>query len=213
MLLGIDIIQSMSSISLERKLGGTCLVIKNKVAPIGNVLDFLAKEQKKIKSVPSNHKVASKVLDRTVKHSKLKGLTDKYQAVFDQQLADGIIEEIDVRPNEYQNKIWIPHRPVLKLEEQVTTKIRPVFKCSLKTDKELPSLNEAGYPGVDLMNNILKLLFYFHSNKLVIISDIKQAFLMIKLKNEADQNKFCFFWKRGNEIVTYRFKTIVFGFT
>ena len=101
----------------------------------------------------------------------------------------------------------------MKMEEQVTTKIRPVFNCSLKTNKELPSLNEAADPGVDLMNNILQLLFYFRTNKLVMLSDVKQAFLMIKLKKEEDQNRFCFFWKRGNKLVTYRFKTIVFGFT
>ena len=167
----------------------------------------------KIESVPSNHYVALKVLDRTLDHLKKKGLLDKYQAVFDQQLADGIIEEIEVKPEQYNQKIWIPHRPVIKVEEQVTTKIRPVFNCSLKTNKELPSLNEAAYPGVDMMNNILQLLFYFRTNKLVMLSDVKQAFLMIKLKKEIDQNRFCFFWKRGNKLVTYRFKSIVFGFT
>ena len=42
------------------------------------------------------------------------------------------------------------------MAEQVTTKIRPVFNCSLKTNKELPSINEAAYTGIDLMGSILK---------------------------------------------------------
>ena len=167
----------------------------------------------KVEAVPSNHNVALKVLDRTMKYLDKKGLTERYQSVFEQQLSDGIIEEITVKPSEYQDKVWIPHRPVIKMDEQVTTKIRPVFNCSLKTNKELPSLNEATYTGIDLMNNILKLLFYFRTNDYVMLSDVKQAFLMIKLKNEVDQDRFCFFWKKGNKLITYRFKTIVFGFT
>ena len=167
----------------------------------------------KIDLVPSNHFVALKVLDRTLSHLRKKGLTDKYQEVFDRQLADGIIEQIKVTPNNYDKHIWIPHRPVIKMEEQVTTKIRPVFNCSLKTDKDLPSLNEAAYPGIDLMGSILKLLFYFRTNKHVMVSDVKQAFLMVKLNNEDDKNRFCFFWKRGNELVAYRYKSIVFGYT
>ena len=45
------------------------------------------------------------------------------------------------------------------------------------------------------------------------LSDIKQAFLMIKLSNEQDKNRFCFFWKRGNKLVSYRYRTVVFGYT
>ena len=45
------------------------------------------------------------------------------------------------------------------------------------------------------------------------LSDIKQAFLMIKLASEYDKNRFCFFWKRENKLVCYRYKTIVFEYT
>ena len=167
----------------------------------------------KITLVPSNHYVALKVLDKTIDHLNKKGLVSKYEGVFDKQLEDGIIEEIQVNPSEYNNYTFIPHRPVIRTEEQITTKIRPVFNCSLKTRKELPSLNEAAYTGIDLMGSILKLLFYFRTNKYAMISDIKQAFLMVKLAREYDKNRFCFFWRRGNRLVTYRYKTIVFGYT
>ena len=258
MLLGIDVISCFSSAYLDKRLGGNCLVMHDKVSPIGSVIMHLSPDQQKwlmrlitnknrqseqtktsvnaimdpiksyfnplehilentevdnglehlfslesigikssddelvsidneqirkfengitfedghynvelpwytdkIDSVPSNHFVALKVLDRTLDHLKRKGLVEKYQAVFDQQLADGIIEEIEVKPEQYNEKIWIPHRPVIKVEEQVTTKIRPVFNCSLKTHREVPSLNEAAYPGVDLIGSILKLHFSF----------------------------------------------------
>ena len=122
-----------------------------------------------------------------------KGIVSKYEEVFDKQLEDGIIEEIKVDPSSYEDHTWIPHRPVIRTDAQVTTKIRPVFNCSLKTSKNLPSLNEAAYPGIDLMGSILKLLFYFRTNNLVMLSDIKQAFLMVKLATEFDKNRFCFF--------------------
>ncbi|XP_068206211.1 uncharacterized protein [Palaemon carinicauda] len=108
----------------------------------------------KIDSVPSNHFVSLKVLDRTVEYLGKKGLIDKYQEVFDKQLEDGVIEEIKVNSSDYHK-----------------------------------------------------------TNKYVMLSDVKQAFLMIKLKNEVDKNIFCFFWKRGNKLVSYRYKTMVFYYT
>ena len=167
----------------------------------------------KVEKVPSNHFIALKVLDRTLEKLNKNGLVKKYEEVFDKQLEDGIIEEIKVNPSDYNEFTWIPHRPVIRTEAQVTTKIRPVFNCSLKTSKDLPSLNEAAYTGIDLMGSILKLLFYFRTNQFTMLSDIKSAFLMIKLAKEYDQNRFCFFWKRGSRLVCYRYKTIVFGYT
>ncbi|XP_068200659.1 uncharacterized protein [Palaemon carinicauda] len=76
----------------------------------------------KISQVPSNPFIALKVLDRTMEHLNRKGLLSKYEEVFDNQLNDGIIEEINVSPSDYDNYTWIPHRPVIRTDEQVTTK-------------------------------------------------------------------------------------------
>ena len=104
-----------------------------------------------------------------------------------------MIDEINVSPSSYDDYTWIPHRPVIKTEEQVTTKIRPVFNCFLKTSKELPSLIVAAFTGIDLMGSILKLLLYFRTNKYAMLSDTKQAFVMVKLASEYDKNRICFF--------------------
>ena len=140
-----------------------------------------------------------------------KGLLSAYQEVFRNQLEDRIIERIDVQPKDFDNYVWIPHRPVLKDEANVTTKIRPVFNCSLKTNNA-PSLNEAAYAGINLMGDIVKLSLYFRSNETVLLSDIKQAFLQIMLAKEEDRNRFCFFMKEGDDLITYRYRTIIFGF-
>lgn len=68
----------------------------------------------KINSVPSNQFVVLKVLNRTEDHLKRKGLINKYQEEFDKQLEDGIIEEIKVKPSNYEKYVWISHRPVIK---------------------------------------------------------------------------------------------------
>ena len=47
MLIGIDIMQFMFSVTWNKVLGGSCLVINNKIAPIGNAFNFLTKEQSK----------------------------------------------------------------------------------------------------------------------------------------------------------------------
>ena len=133
-----------------------------------------------------------------------------YQEVFSRQLADDIIEEINVHPDDYHKFTWIPHCPVIKTEANMTTKIHPVFSCSLKTNKA-PSLSEAAYAGVSLRKDI-KLSIYFRSNKYTVLSDIKQAFLQIRLSRETDKNRFCFFMRDGEKLVTYRYKTIIFGF-
>ena len=164
-----------------------------------------------VEKVHSNHKVALAVLNRVVNNLQEKGLLTAYQNVFHKQLEDGIIERINVDPKDFEKFIWIPHRPVFKDEVNVTTKIRPVFNCSLKTNKA-PSLNEAAYAGINLMGDIVKLSLYFRSNDLVMLSDIKQAFLQIMLAQEEDKNKFCFFMREGDKLVAYRYKTIILGF-
>ena len=90
--------------------------------------------------------------------------------------------------------------------------MRPVFNASLKTKKGTPSLNEASYCGINLMKDMNDLLMLFRTNHYVYLSDIRKAFLMIKLKKIEDRNRFCFFLREGDKLICYRFTTIIFGF-
>ena len=145
----------------------------------------------KIKSVPSNHRVALSVLNRVVNKQKL---LNKYMEIFHQQEHEGIIERFEVVPEDFTKHIWIPHRRVFKTDEQTTTKIKLVFDCSLKANGKY-SLNEAAYPGINLTEDMLELLLLFRTNKYVMLADIRKAFLMIKLGSLEDRNRFCFFMK------------------
>ena len=100
----------------------------------------------KISCVPSNHAVALRILEHVVQKLERKQLYQDYLQVFHQQECDGIIEEISVPPKWFKEFIWILHRPISKSDPTSTTKIRPVFNCSLKIG-DSPSLNEATYQG------------------------------------------------------------------
>lgn len=168
--------------------------------------------QDRLEKVPSNHAASLRILDRVASSLTKKNRYAEYVEVFRQQQREGIIEEIFVSPQEFDQYIWIPHRPVFKTDPTTTTKIRPVFNCSLKTGGGL-SLNEAAYSGVNLTGDILKLLLAFRTNHYVLLADIRRAFLTIHLKSEADKNRFCFFLKEGSFLRCFRYTTLIFGFT
>ena len=96
-----------------------------------------------------------------------------------------------VFPEQYSNYIWNPHHSVIKDDDLTTTKIWPVFNYSLKV-RNAPSLNEAVYLGINLLNDSLDLLLYFRSNSHIFMDDIRKAFLMIKSILEVDKNRFFF---------------------
>ena len=148
------------------------------------------------------------VAERVYSKLENQNIASKYEEVFDIQEELGIIEPVK---NRSSGQVFIPHRPVIRNEANVTTKIRPVFNCSLKVGNA-PSLNEAAFPGIDLMNNLLSLVMYFRNNNYVILADIVKAFLQVRLSLESDRNKFCFFRKINGKFVAYRYNTIIFGF-
>ena len=165
-----------------------------------------------IDQVQSNYNVALNVMDRVHKKLVSKNQYDEYLNQFKGFESEKVIERIEVKPKDFKNFIWIPHRPVFKTDEQSTTKMRPVFNASLKTKKGTPSLNEASYCGINLMKDMNDLLMLFRTNHYVYLSDIRKAFLMIKLKKIEDRNRFCFFLREGDKLICYRFTTIIFGF-
>ena len=111
-----------------------------------------------LSEVPSNYQVALATLHRVKSRLDRQGLTSAYSDVFESYLREGIIEKINVSPSDFHKFTWVPHRPVVKTAEQITTKIRPVFNCSLRTGN-CPSLNQASYPGVDLLASLSSVFF------------------------------------------------------
>lgn len=106
---------------------------------------------------------------------------NNYSEVFQQQISDDIIEQININFRVSQLCIWIPYKHFLKTDKQVTTKIKTVLDCSLNIG-QTPSLNKAAYPKIGLMNSLLKLSCEFRRKNFIMVGDVRQAFLQIKLK-------------------------------
>ena len=165
----------------------------------------------KISQVKSNFNVTKSVLNKVIVDLKKRELFNEYDHIFKQQLEEGIIEEIDLNEVNVYSHIWIPHRPIIKNEPHVTTKIRPVLNCSLKIGNN-PSLNQASYPGIDLLNNLLTLLIKVRTNNILAVADIRKAFLQIRLSEEVDKNRFSILWQTPDgKLIAYRYRTLVFG--
>ena len=176
----------------------------------GNYLIELPWKTDLISKVPNNFAL-SKVISKKVYIKNCKdSISEEYSRVFREQLDLGIIEEIPSGFNVSEH-VWIPHRAVVKNNHLVSTKVRPVFNCSLKTGGA-PSLNEAAFPGTDLMNSLFGLLQHFRTNDYVLLSDITKAFLQIKLKLDSDKNKFSFIVYEEGQYRYFRYNTIIFGF-
>ena len=62
------------------------------------------------------------------------------------------------------------------------------------------------------MGDLTKILLSFRANQFIMLGDISQAFLQIMLLKEEDRNRFSFFMIENNELVAYKYKTIIFGF-
>jgi hypothetical protein len=165
----------------------------------------------KISKVDSGFRVARAVLDRVVSKLGAQGQLGAYSDVFKQQLENGILEEVPLENFDCSDKIFIPHRAVIKSSPTCTTKVRPVLNCSLRVNG-CPSINDAAFSGIDLMGDLFSLLISLRHDKFLLMSDVKQAFLQIKLSLESDKNKFCILWLKKDKLVVYRYTSIVFGF-
>ena len=119
-------------------------------------------------------------------------LSEGYYEILIEQLQSGIIEGVEL--DSLEDEVFIPHRPVLKQDNQCTTKFRIVLNCSLKSNQG-SSLNEAAYHGVDLLNNIAELLMKFWFGKYFMMSDIGKVFLHILFN---DERKFNILWYDDN---------------
>ena len=166
-----------------------------------------------IDKVESNFEIAKAIAVNVARRNDKEGYLKDYLNIFEEFEQLGIIESLNFNDIDEKEHVWIPHRPVIKEDPLVkTTKIRPVFNCSLKNGGA-PSLNEAAFPGVDLLNPMLGLLVHFRTNDYVMLADLRKAFLNIYLSSDSDRRKFSFVTHDGFKFKYYQFNTILFGFT
>ncbi|XP_008205950.1 uncharacterized protein LOC103316068 [Nasonia vitripennis] len=161
-----------------------------------------------------NKMMVIKRLESTMKQLRTSGLHKAYDAVFDEWLAECIIERVPEA--EVGNKgHYLPHRPIIK--ENSTTVIRPIFDASAAPkptkEKKSLSLNDCLEKGPNLIELISSILLRFREGMIGVVSDIKKAFLQISL-NASDRDFLRFLWqdKQGNQVI-FRHCRVVFGVT
>ena len=148
-------------------------------------------------------------LKKRLSEEKLKA----YDQVLQDQLQQGVIEEIDLG-RKTPNSSFIPHNAVFK-ENACSTKCRIVLLSNIKDNTNSMSHNQVSRPGVNLNHKIQIALMLLRFDKYLVTFDIVKAFLQIMLK-ESDTSKLQFLWfKNVSEndfrIVGYKINRVPFG--
>ena len=126
--------------------------------------------------------------------------------------SDNIVEEV------YEDGIfglthYLPHRPVVRRDKE-TTKVRPVFDASAHERGGL-SLNDYLHTGPSLLCQICDIIIRACFKKIIVIADIRQAFLNIEI-NQQHKDLLRFLpvnRENPSEIRKYRFNRGCFGVT
>ncbi|UYV80828.1 hypothetical protein LAZ67_19001892 [Cordylochernes scorpioides] len=160
--------------------------------------------------IPSNRHIAERRLFNTTRKLRAKCIFSEYDRVFQEWLAEGVIEKVS--PEDLnRNCHYLPHHPVVKANSN-TTKIRPVFDASCK-DKGNLSLNDCLASGPNVIEQIPAILLRFREKAIGVIADIRKAFLQIEVKEEDRDYLRFLWWKSNHQIQVFRHKRVVFGVT
>nr|CAH0104952.1 unnamed protein product [Daphnia galeata] len=107
-------------------------------------------------------------------------------------LQSGFISKVEA-PDQptTRSEFYLLHRPVIR-SQAVTTKIRPVFDASARTDEGL-SLNDCLETGENLNPELLAVLLRFRWHRVAWVGNIEKAFLQIEIHAE-DRDALRFLW-------------------
>lgn len=135
----------------------------------------------------------------------------RYHETMIDQLKLGIIEEV----KKCQSIIhYLPYKPVFN---EAKDKLRIVFDASSKTSKFAHFLNNCLFSGELLIANLVGILIRSILHLILVICDVKKAFLQIGIeKKDRDVTRFLWYKnpfkdKELGNTITYRFTRLTFG--
>lgn len=132
--------------------------------------------------LPTNYELAHGRLIGLVKRL-VQATLMKYNSIFQEQLAENIIEIIDPQPEDVHQKNppihYLPHHIV----KQKGKKGRIVYDASARL-KEGKGFNECMYVGPSMLEDLTALLLKFRTKAIGIIADVEKAFLQVGLQTE-----------------------------
>ncbi|KAL9957559.1 hypothetical protein ACROYT_G039201, partial [Oculina patagonica] len=160
--------------------------------------------------LPNNKEGSLRRLASLVRKLEKNGSIDDYNAVIQEQLAEGIVERA---PNSAEGReFYIPHKGVVR-ETAESTKLRIVYDASARAWDGAPSLNECLNTGPPLQNQLWSVLIRGRFNPVAITGDIKKAFLQVRIRPE-ERDALRFHWLKNmetKEVETLRFTRALFG--
>ena len=189
---------------------------KNKIIFDGERYQLTLPVKHQQTELPDNYILAKKRLNCLLTCLKQKPeLFEQYKNIIEEQIASGVVEQVNENEIPTGTTHYIPHSGVLK-EDRKTTKLRVVYDASSKVAEE-PSLNECLHPGPNLLPLVLDILLRFQMNKIALIGDLEKAFLQISI-DPSQRDLLRFLWVDDSEsenpsISKLRFTRLAFGLT
>ena len=160
--------------------------------------------------LPNNKTGSLKRLASLVQRLKRNGKIEDYDAIIQDQLREGIVEEAQMPAK--GKEFYIPHKAVIR-ENAETTKMRIVYDASARANDTAPSLNECLDAGPPLQNQLWKVLVRGRFYAVAIAGDIRKAFLQVRVREE-DRDALRFHWistEHPEQVRTLRFTRALFG--
>jgi len=165
--------------------------------------------------LPTNFKPAFGQMKSLVHELERKpGHLELYHKIIKEHLESQFIEEVPTcGPRDLCH--YLPHHAVVK--DSPTTPLRIVFNCSARESRNAPCLNDCLMTGPSLTEKLGDVVLKFRTNLYAYTADISKAFLRVGLQ-ESDRNFTRFLWPENphdpsSSILTYRFKSVLFGAT
>ena len=140
--------------------------------------------------MPNNETGSLKRLGSLVQRLKRNGKIEDYDAIIQEQLRGGIVEEPQMSAK--GREFYIPHKAVIR-GNAGTTKMRIAYDASARANDIAPSLNECLDAGPLLQNQLWKVLVRGRFYAVAIAGDIPKAFLQVRIREE-DRDALRFHW-------------------
>ncbi|XP_037526248.1 uncharacterized protein LOC119403379 [Rhipicephalus sanguineus] len=143
-------------------------------------------------------------------------LLKQYDEAITAYFKDGHAERVDQEQIPGPNIYYMPHHAVIR-RDAVTTKLRVVFDASSHVVGK-PCLNDVLSKGVKLGVDIVQLLLSFRCYPVILVADIKKAYLQMLIRPE-DRDLLRFLWVQqlptkeepSPPIVAWRMTRVPFG--
>ena len=159
-------------------------------------------------STPENEQLTQARLTATTKRLEKIGKLQEYHQATTEQIAKMVLEPLSKMP---KGAIvhYIPHHLVTK-EEAETTRLRTVFDCSWKVNKDVESLEN----GPALQPKLFNILVHNVFNKFVVTGDMKKAVLKIRFKQEDKDAQILWYNNvEERQMLHYRIERVIFSVT